>query len=162
MWYFLNFVLRIIGYLLGDGANPLATVRYPLSIQLQGSHNWWCALEKLLLVWPRTVNTTTTITTTTSTYLLTYPMEQSPAWKANRFAASQEIPPFYGTRRFITAFTSARHLSQLNAVHFPTSHFPKIHLTTTTTTTTNNNNNNNAKNELILKCLNVLIYIIIN
>ena len=26
------------------------------------------------------------------TYLLTYSMEQSPSWKANRFAASQEIP----------------------------------------------------------------------
>ena len=40
---------------------------------------------------------------------LTYSMEQSPSWKANRFSASQEIPHFYGTRRFITAFTSARH-----------------------------------------------------
>jgi len=38
-------------------------------------------------------------------------MEQSPSWEANRFAASQEIPPFYGTRRFITALASARHLS---------------------------------------------------
>jgi hypothetical protein len=26
------------------------------------------------------------------TYLLTYSMEQSPSWEANRFAASQEIP----------------------------------------------------------------------
>jgi hypothetical protein len=38
-------------------------------------------------------------------------MEQSPFWKANRFSASQEIPAFYGTRRFITAVTSASHLS---------------------------------------------------
>ena len=37
-------------------------------------------------------------------------MEQSP-WEANRFSASQEIPAFYGTWRFITAFTSARRLS---------------------------------------------------
>ena len=38
--------------------------------------------------------------------------ERSPSWEANRFSASQEIPPaFYRTRRFITAFTSARHLS---------------------------------------------------
>jgi len=34
-------------------------------------------------------------------------MKQSPSWEANWFSASQEIPPeFYGTRRFITAFTS--------------------------------------------------------
>jgi hypothetical protein len=39
------------------------------------------------------------------TYLLTYLMEQSPFWEGNRFAA------FYGTRKFITAFTSVRHLS---------------------------------------------------
>jgi hypothetical protein len=38
-------------------------------------------------------------------------MVQSPSWVANWFAASQEIPAFYGTRKFITAFTSARHLS---------------------------------------------------
>jgi len=28
-------------------------------------------------------------------------MEQSPSLEANRFSASQEIPPSYGTRRFI-------------------------------------------------------------
>ena len=28
-------------------------------------------------------------------------MEQSSSWEANRFSASQEIPAFYGTRRFI-------------------------------------------------------------
>jgi hypothetical protein len=45
-------------------------------------------------------------------YLLTYSMVQSPSWEANWFAASQEIPRiFYGTRRFITALTSVRHLS---------------------------------------------------
>ena len=45
------------------------------------------------------------------TYLLTYSMVQSPSWEANWFAASQEIPSIYGTRRFITALTSVRHLS---------------------------------------------------
>jgi len=46
------------------------------------------------------------------TYLLTYSVKQSPSWEVNRFSASQEIPPtFYGTRSFITAFTSARHIS---------------------------------------------------
>ena len=39
-------------------------------------------------------------------------MVQSPSSEANLFAASQEIPlHFYGTRRFITALTSVRHLS---------------------------------------------------
>jgi hypothetical protein len=43
----------------------------------------------------------------------------------------KKFPAFYGTRRFITAFTSARHLSLTWAssisVHTPTSHFLKIH-----------------------------------
>ena len=45
------------------------------------------------------------------TYSLTYSKEQSPSREANRFSASQEIPPICGSRSFITAFTSARHLS---------------------------------------------------
>jgi len=44
------------------------------------------------------------------TYLLTYSMEQSPSWEVNRISACQEIPAFYGTRKFICAFTNARHL----------------------------------------------------
>jgi hypothetical protein len=40
--------------------------------------------------------------------LRTYFMEQSP-WEAKQLAASKESPLFYGTRRFITAFTSVRH-----------------------------------------------------
>ena len=45
------------------------------------------------------------------TYSLTHSMQQSHSWEANQFSSSQKIPGFYGTRRFITAFTSARHLS---------------------------------------------------
>jgi len=45
------------------------------------------------------------------TYLLTYSMEQSLSWEANRFSASHKFPAFHGTRRFITAVTSARYLS---------------------------------------------------
>jgi len=44
------------------------------------------------------------------TNLLTYSMEQTPSWEANLFTV-KKFPPVYGTRRFITAFTSARHLS---------------------------------------------------
>jgi len=58
--------------------------------------------------------------------LLTYSMEHSP-WEANIFSASEEVP-----RRFITAFTSARHLSLswASSIQFipPTSHCLKIHL----------------------------------
>jgi hypothetical protein len=35
-------------------------------------------------------------------------MEQIPSRYANRFSASKKLPAFYGTPRFITAFTSAR------------------------------------------------------
>ena len=38
-------------------------------------------------------------------------MVQSPSWEANWFPASQEIPTFHGTWKFITALTSVRHLS---------------------------------------------------
>jgi len=38
-------------------------------------------------------------------------MEQSSSWEANSLSANQEIPGFYGTRKFITVFTRSRHLS---------------------------------------------------
>ena len=38
-------------------------------------------------------------------------MEQSPSWEANQLSDSLKVPAFYGTQSFITAFTSARHLS---------------------------------------------------
>jgi len=44
------------------------------------------------------------------TYLLT-PWSRVLLEKLTGSAASQEIPHIYGTRRFITVFTSARHLS---------------------------------------------------
>ena len=37
-------------------------------------------------------------------------MEQSPSWEANRLSV-KKFPEFYGTPRFITTFTSDRHLS---------------------------------------------------
>jgi hypothetical protein len=42
--------------------------------------------------------------------LLTHSIQRSPAWEANRFSPSQEITAFYGNRKFITAFSSPRHL----------------------------------------------------
>jgi len=43
--------------------------------------------------------------------LLTYTMVQRLSWAANWFAASQKFHAFHGTRRFVTAPTSVRHLS---------------------------------------------------
>jgi len=43
-------------------------------------------------------------------YYISYPMEQSPSWEANRFSASQEIPRILWNPKFITTFTSNRHL----------------------------------------------------
>jgi len=45
------------------------------------------------------------------TYRLTYSMENSPSWQANLFQLVKNSPAIYGTRRFITVFTSNRHLS---------------------------------------------------
>jgi len=56
-------------------------------------------------------------------------MEHSPSWEANRSSASQEIPAFYGTRRFITTFTSSRRLFLPWARLFqsiPPSHFKTL------------------------------------
>jgi hypothetical protein len=57
--------------------------------------------------------------------VLTNSMEQRPSWEANSFSASQEIPAFYGTRRFNTTFTRSRHLSlswasSIQSIPYPT------------------------------------------
>jgi hypothetical protein len=46
-----------------------------------------------------------------TTWLLTYSTQRRPSWEANQFSATQEILLINWTRSFITAFTSARHLS---------------------------------------------------
>ena len=65
------------------------------------------------------------------TYLLT-PWSRVLLEKLTGSAASQEIPRIFGTRRFITVLTSARHLSLswANSIQSlqPSSHFLKIHL----------------------------------
>jgi hypothetical protein len=49
--------------------------------------------------------------THTHTRSLTHSMKQSHTWEAKRFSASQEISRILWIRKFITSFTSARHLS---------------------------------------------------
>jgi len=48
--------------------------------------------------------------THSSCVILTYSMVQSP-WEANSLQLVKKFPAFHGTRRFITALTSVRHLS---------------------------------------------------
>ena len=65
-------------------------------------------------------------------YLLTYSMEQSPSWEANRFSASQEIPRILWNPkvhyRSHKCPASVPTLSQLDPVLTPISHFLKVHL----------------------------------
>jgi len=57
------------------------------------------------------------------TYLLTYSMEQSPSLEANRFSASQEIPPILLEPkvhyRIYKCSPSVPILIQINLVHAP-------------------------------------------
>ena len=46
-----------------------------------------------------------------TTVFLNYSMEQTPSWEAKIPKLLKKFPAFYGTRRFITAFIRARHLS---------------------------------------------------
>jgi len=56
-------------------------------------------------------------------------MDQSPSWEDIGSQLVKKFPAFYRTRRFITAFTSARllSLSWANSIQY-TSHFLNIHL----------------------------------
>jgi hypothetical protein len=64
-------------------------------------------------------------------YLLIYSTEQSPSWEANRFVASQEIPPVLLNPkvhyRIHNCSPPVSIVSQPNPVHKPMSHSLKIH-----------------------------------
>jgi hypothetical protein len=66
------------------------------------------------------------------TSLLTYSMQQSPSWEANRFSASQEIPRILWSPKIHSRSHKCPPpfpiLNQLDSVHTSTSHLLKIHL----------------------------------
>jgi hypothetical protein len=66
------------------------------------------------------------------TYLLTYSVEQSPSWEANRFVASQKIPRILWNPKIHYRNHKCPPpipiLIQLNSFRTPISHFLKIHL----------------------------------
>ena len=65
-------------------------------------------------------------------YLLHTPCSRVLLENLTGFQIVKKFPAFYGTQRFVTAVTSARHLSLSWASSIqskpPTAHFPKIHL----------------------------------
>jgi hypothetical protein len=65
-------------------------------------------------------------------YLFIYLLHGAEYFLRSVFQLVREFPAFYGTRKFITTFTSVRHLSLSSASSIqsmsPTSHVLKIHL----------------------------------
>ena len=62
---------------------------------------------------------------------VTHSMQHRPSWEANKSSVTK-FPAFYETRRFITAFATARHLPLfwvrlIQATPHPPYHFSKIH-----------------------------------
>jgi hypothetical protein len=70
----------------------------------------WCILVLKNFVLTQLVLAMAYFCTTRFTYLLTYPIVQDITWKADSHSACQTTACFiYGTRRFITVLTKARH-----------------------------------------------------
>jgi hypothetical protein len=84
--------------------------------------------ERIAFLHPRTLKFIFHIKQKTFTrshsYLITYSMQQCSSWETNRFSANQEIPAFYRNQKFITAFTSVRHLSLSRARSIQSMHYP--------------------------------------
>ena len=62
--------------------------------------------------------------------LFNYSMQQRPSWGANKSSVTEQILPILWNPRFVTAFTTASHLSLLwaRSIQFlPPFHFFKIH-----------------------------------
>jgi hypothetical protein len=85
----------------------------------------FASARHMFLSWARSIHSMTlTPLPDLLTYLLTHSTQHSPSWEAKQYSACQ-IPRIYGTRRFITAFTSARYfsLSWAKSIHSMT-HIP--------------------------------------
>ena len=96
--------------------------------------NLWCWLNQLL----RLINGVpfrlymSDIDLREDSDLLTYSVEQSPSWEANRFSSSQDIPRVWWNPkvhyRIHKCPSPVPILSHIDPVHTPTSHFLSIHL----------------------------------
>jgi len=84
-------------------------------------------LHEILHIWLGTIN----LPSLKKKYLLTYYVEQSPFWEANRFLARQEIPRILWNPKFHyrthNCTPSVSILIQINLVHAPLFYLLKIH-----------------------------------
>jgi hypothetical protein len=79
-----------------------------LSVAVDPEHQVLCAFVASNTVTPGAADTFSSFINSFITYLLT--SCSTVLKKLTGFQLVKEFPPFYGTRRFVTAFTSARHL----------------------------------------------------